>query len=67
MWSEVYSADMFETKFKRGGVLNKQTGLEYRKHILANGGSLDAGEMLKRFLGREPNNEAFLRSKGLSL
>jgi len=65
MWSEVYSADMFETRFKAEGLLNEATGLSYRREIIARGGSVDAEAMIKNFLGREPTDTAFLRSKGL--
>ena len=64
-WSEVYSFDMFETRFKREGLLNLKVGKDYRNCILRTGGSKDAKEMLHDFLGREPNEEAFLRAKGL--
>ena len=66
LWSEVYSEDMFESRFNKEGVLNPKTGLEYRRCILEPGGSIDATEMVTNFLGRTPNEEAFLKSKGLS-
>ena len=48
-----------------GGVFSKAGGRAYRDCILAVGGSVDAADMLKTFLGREPTQDAFLKSKGL--
>ena len=67
MWSEVFSADMFESRFLKEGLLNAATGSSYRKEVISRGGSVDATVMLRNFLGREPNDKAFLRSKGLSV
>ncbi|MDU8884922.1 M3 family metallopeptidase [Yeosuana sp. MJ-SS3] len=64
MWSKVYAQDMFSV-FAENGILDKETGIRYRDIILANGGSKDELELVKEFLGREPNNEAFLKELGL--
>ncbi|XP_062966454.1 thimet oligopeptidase isoform X2 [Cynocephalus volans] len=67
LWSEVYSMDMFHTRFKQEGVLSSKVGMDYRNCILRPGGSEDASAMLKLFLGRNPKQDAFLLSKGLQV
>src|SRR5687768_1010045 len=66
MWSKVYAEDMFSV-FEKTGVLNPATGKRYRDIILAKGGSKDEFAIVKEFLGREPNQQAFLKSLGLSV
>lgn len=58
LWSEIYAADMF-TRFKTEGLLNSQTGSDYRQWILEPGGSFDPFALIQGFLGREPSEEAF--------
>ena len=64
LWSEVFADDMF-TKFKANGVLDAATGMSYRRNILEPGKMLDADVLLKNFLGREPNKDAFLEKLGI--
>ncbi|XP_077498525.1 thimet oligopeptidase-like [Amblyomma americanum] len=66
LWSQVFSADLFETRFKKEGILNPKTGMDYRRHILEPGSTKNAEELLRDFLGRDPTMDAFLRSKGLA-
>jgi len=64
LWSRVFGDDMF-TRFEERGLLDRATGLEYRRAILERGGSVDGDELVRSFLGREPNSDAFLRDLGL--
>lgn len=64
LWSKVFGDDMY-SRFQDEGVLNESVGREYRRVILEQGGSKDADQLLQEFLGREPNNEAFLRNLGI--
>ena len=64
LWSRVFGDDMF-TRFEAAGLLDRGTGLDYRRKILERGGSVDGDELVRSFLGREPNMDAFLRDIGL--
>jgi len=64
LWSRVFGDDMF-TRFEDSGLLDEATGLDYRRKILERGGSVDGDALVRDFLGREPNQERFLREIGL--
>lgn len=64
LWSQVFGEDMF-SRFAREGVLSPAVGMDYRRCVLEPGGSRDAQQLLEDFLGRPPDNRAFLRSLGL--
>ena len=64
LWSLVYASDMF-SRFADSGPMNAELAREYRDKILSRGGTRDELEMLKDFLGREPNSSAFLQELGL--
>ncbi|GLT74623.1 hypothetical protein SLA2020_464110 [Shorea laevis] len=62
IWSEVFAADIFASKF-RDGLLNQYVGMQFRKKVLAPGGAKEPVEILSDFLGREPSIQAFVDSK----
>ncbi len=59
MWSEVMALDMLSGF--HGKLMNPVDGRRYRDIILARGGEVPADQLVERFLGRKPNNEAFLK------
>jgi thimet oligopeptidase len=65
LWAEVYAQDLFSV-FEQNGILDKETGRRFRDIILARGSSQEELSLVKEFLGRNPNQEAFLKSLGLN-
>lgn len=63
-WSLVYASDMFQ-RFKELGMLDPEAGMYYRKKILARGGTMDGLDLVRDYLGREPDMSAYLKHLGL--
>jgi Zn-dependent oligopeptidase len=64
LWSRVFAQDLFSV-FLKNGVMDPKTGLRYRKYVLEVAGSQEETDLLRHFLGREPNADAFMKSIGL--
>jgi len=64
LWALVYACDAFQS-FKTKGTKNVSTnteiGMKWRSDVLEKGGSDDEMKLIKNFLGRAPNNRAFLK------
>jgi thimet oligopeptidase len=57
MWSQVIAIDMLSAF--HGNLLDPKVGARYRDTILSQGGQREEMDMVRRFLGREPNSDAF--------
>lgn len=64
LWSKVFALDLF-SEIKKHGLLNPEIGQKYIKEVIGRGGSADPNDLLRNFLGREPNDEAFFKDMGL--
>lgn len=60
LYSQVFSADMYESVFSKDP-MSQRSGTKYRDEILRPGGSRDEMISLTKFLGRPPNNLAFMK------
>ena len=61
LWSLVFAEDIYSA-FKAEGPLNPAVGARYRRDILETGSERSEEESLKAFLGREPSEDAFMRT-----
>jgi thimet oligopeptidase len=59
-WALALSRDLL-SRFKKEGLLNPATAAAWREDVLSKGGGLDERTLVTRFLGREPNNEAYFQ------
>jgi thimet oligopeptidase len=57
MWSEVLALDML-SPFK-DDMLDPKVGARFRDDVLSQGGQMEERDMVRNFLGREPNSDAF--------
>ncbi|NOQ24007.1 MAG: hypothetical protein GQ564_01485 [Bacteroidales bacterium] len=64
LWALVFADDMFSV-FEQNGIMNQEIGMKLRKIVLERGATIDEMEIVKEFLGREPNEKAFLKAIGL--
>ena len=64
-WAEVLSADAW-SRFEEEGVLSETAGRDFRRHILARGGSREPMALFVAFRGREPSVEPLLRHCGIA-
>ncbi len=58
MWSLAISKELL-VPFQKEGMMNREIALKYRQEILQRGGTLDAEDQIRNFLGREYTFEAF--------
>ncbi len=60
MWSLALADDIW-TRFENEGITNQIVGEDLFEKILSKGASEEESTLVKNFLGRKPNNKAFLK------
>lgn len=65
LWAEVLDKDAFDKFEQSGDVWNPALARQFKETFLEKGGSEEPMTLFKSFMGREPDNTAFLRGRGL--
>ena len=65
LWSLVYANDLF-SRFDKNGIFDKETGKRLLDMVISKGSSVDEMSQVKNFLERQPNQNAFIKSLGLT-
>jgi thimet oligopeptidase len=66
LWSRVFADDMF-SRFKGEHLFDAKVGHALRKIVLAAGDTVEADQIVRDFLGREPSIDPFLEGLGLAV
>ena len=64
-WAAVLDKDVFEAFRESGDLYNKKIADDFRRKVLARGGSADGMTLYRDFRGKEPDKRPMLRSRGL--
>ncbi len=65
LWAEVLDKDAFSIFRQSGEVFNLELAKKFKETFLEKGGSEEPMVLYKSFAGREPDNTAFLKARGL--
>jgi peptidyl-dipeptidase Dcp len=64
LWSDVMAADTWQAFVEAGGPWDRKMAIRLRRHILAEGNTVDRAEAYRRFRGRDPDVKALLEKRG---
>lgn len=64
-WAEVLDKDAFEAFRESGDLFDKRTAADFRRKLLARGGSEEGMALYRAFRGKDPDKRPMLRSRGL--
>ena len=64
-WAEVLDKDAFNYFKTSGNLFNPEIAAAFRKHCLQDGGNDEGMVQYRKFRGQDPDNEPYLRARGL--
>jgi peptidyl-dipeptidase Dcp len=67
LWSKVLDHDAWEAFLENGGPYDKAMAKKYHDDIVSVGNTVDPADAYRKFRGRDPKIDGYLRSKGFPL